>query len=146
MRVLIIFLLIFIKSQAQKDASYKYRTVTGEFKVLEIKYSKDNYFTIYLQELSNGVLYKVVSLDDPKTNILTPKLHKNRVYHLNLKSYFNFSKKIGNIYYPISSSNYCNCIGIDNNVEICIENKKNMDKDVFFISELKGLYLDYNDN
>lgn len=144
--MILLFLFMFIKSEAQQDTRYKYRTITDDFKVLEISCSDDRYFTIYVEGLSNGVLYKIVSLCSLDAHSPSVKLQKDQTYHLNLKSYFNFSKKIGDIYYPISSSNYSGCIGIDDDIKICIENKENMDKDVFFISELKGLYLQCNNN
>lgn len=141
MILLTLFLFMFIRSEAQQDALYEHRTIADNFKVLEISCSDDRYFTIYIEGLSNGVLYKIVSLRSLDIQTPNVKLQKDQTYHLNLKSYFNFSKKIGDIYYPISSSNYNNCIGFDDDIEICIENKENMDKDVFFVSELKGLYL-----
>lgn len=143
MRIILttLFLLIFINSEAQQDPLYRYRTIRDDFKILEIICTNDKYYTIYVEGASNGVLYKIVSLHNLIIQAPSVKLEEDKTYHLCLKSYFNISKKIGDVYYPLSSSNYTKCIGIEDDIKICIENKENMDRDVFFISELEGLYL-----
>lgn len=145
MRLILILFIISFNCFAQQDSIYKHRTISGDFKVIEINCKEPEYFTIYVKSLSNEFIYKIVSIKSshtPKNDRSTViKLKKDTVFNLNLKSYFNISKRVGNDYYPISSSNNIHCTGIGNNIKVCIENEINMDKDVFFVSELTGLYL-----
>lgn len=143
MRLVLLFLILSLKSFAQNGTNYIYRTIKDDFKVIEINCTEKKYFTIYVESITDCILYKIVSLkkNEYTDNFTLIRLEKNKVYNMSLKSYFNIDKKIGDTYYPISSSNNIGCIGIEDNIKICIEDRENMDKDVFFVSELLGIYV-----